>query len=148
MLKILPPFWFFGFLALGIAAHYLASGTRVFEYPIPLLGIIAVIGGFALTLVASSIFSQENTEILPASPANRVLVTRGPFRFTRNPMYLGMILALLGVALYVGSLPPYLAVIADFVVLNFFFIPFEERKMHRQFRGEYEAYLRRVRRWV
>lgn len=148
LLKIVPPIWFFGFLILGVAFHYLFPALRTFDFSSVWAGAVLFGAGFALSLYASSIFSQEKTEILPTSPTNRVLITRGPFRFSRNPMYLGMVVALLGVALFFGSLPLFLVPVAHFLVLNFVFIPFEEEKMERQFGEQYRAYKVQVRRWL
>src|SRR3989344_5430936 len=148
ILKVVPPVWFFTFLLLGVVVHYLVPAARVFDLPSPLAGGILFAVGFALTLFSSSLFSREKTEILPTSPTNRVLITYGPFRFSRNPMYLGMVLALLGLALFFGSLPVYLAPVAQFLILNFVFIPFEEAKMARFFGASYEAYTQKVRRWL
>lgn len=148
LLTIVPPIWFLSFLFLGVALHYLVPTTRLFDLSSSWAGAVLFGAGFALTLYASSIFSKEKTEILPTSPANRVLVTSGPFRFTRNPMYLGMVVALVGTALFFGSLPLYLVPVAQFLVLNFVFIPFEEQKMARQFGAAYEDYKQKVRRWL
>ena len=79
------------------------------------------------------LFRREGTELNPASTTNRKLVTRGPFRFTRNPMYLGLVIATLGIAFWVGAWPMFLAPIAVFVTTNWVHIPFEEAKMRRQF---------------
>ena len=76
-------------------------------------------------------FAAEGTEILPASPTNKKLVTRGPFRYTRNPMYLGLVLMAFGFALYFGTLPFYVVPVLLFLLCNFSFIPFEEAKMQR-----------------
>lgn len=152
ILKVLPPIWLFFFLGIALIAHFLFPATRVFELPDGVyrgvLFALLLIAGSFLTLRASNIFAIEKTEILPTSPANRVLVTRGPYRISRNPMYLGMVLILLGTAVYFGTLPVFLAAIAQFLVLNFVFIPFEEEKMARQFGEQYAAYKRAVRRWL
>ena len=82
------------------------------------------------------------------SETNRALVTRGPYAFTRNPMYLGLVVAALGMAILVGTWPMLAAPIAVFLTASFVHIPFEEAKMLRQFGEAYDAYASKVRRWV
>jgi protein-S-isoprenylcysteine O-methyltransferase Ste14 len=94
------------------------------------------------------LFRREGTEIVPTSLANRALVTRGPYRLTRNPMYLGLITLALGIAIWVGAWPMFLAPIAVFATTNFVHIPFEEAKMRRQFGPAYDDYVGRVGRWL
>jgi len=113
-----------------------------------MLAIIFIAGGLALAVWAQRTFAAEGTEIMPASPTNKKLVTRGPFRFTRNPMYLGLTLVSLGIACYFGTLPFFAVPVLLFLLCNFIFIPFEEAKMRRQFDETYTDYCRRVRRWV
>ena len=50
-------------------------------------------------------FRREGTEVRPTSPTNRKLVAAGPYRFTRNPMYLGLVILTLGIAIWVGAVP-------------------------------------------
>lgn len=144
--------WFFLFLAIALLSHFFVPATHVFDISDMVLGkvvgVILFVIGMGLSLQASKIFAEENTEILPTSPTNRVLVTRGPFRFSRNPMYLGMVLSLLGIGFFMGTLPVFFAALAQCIVLNFFFIPFEEQKMERQFGEQYIAYRNSVRRWL
>ena len=94
------------------------------------------------------LFRREGTEINPTSPANRRLVTFGPFRLSRNPMYLGLVLTTLGVAFWVGAWPMFLAPIAIFATTNWAHMPFEEEKMRRQFGASFDAYASKVRRWI
>ncbi len=148
MLKILPPIWYFFFLITGLLVHFLIPAARVFTFSYPIIGIIILVAGQALSMYASSLFSKEKTEILPTSETNSKLVTYGPFNYSRNPMYLGMVVSLLGIALWVGTLPMFVAAALDFCVLNFVFIPFEESKMSRIFGASYEAYRHKVRRWL
>lgn len=152
LVRFVPPLWFISFVILALIAHYQIPATHVFEIPHTTLTTVAaaiiVIGSWGITLRASNIFALEKTEILPASPANRVLITRGPYRFSRNPMYLGMVVMLLGLALYFGTLPMFVAAVGHFLVLNFIFIPFEEEKMARQFGESYAMYRSKVRRWL
>jgi protein-S-isoprenylcysteine O-methyltransferase Ste14 len=76
------------------------------------------------------------------------LVTSGAFHYTRNPMYLGLLLMLLGVGIGVGRWPMFLPVGGFFLVMNFGFIPCEERWMAQIFGGEYLRYCAHTRRWV
>jgi protein-S-isoprenylcysteine O-methyltransferase Ste14 len=148
LLKILPPVWFLIFLLLGLAIHFFLPTARIFDFSYPIFGIALLVFGFVLSNYASALFSKEKTEILPTSETNRVLVVYGPFKYSRNPMYLGMVLSLLGVAVWVGSLPMFVATALDFTVLNFVFIPFEEKKMARIFGEQFETYKKKVRRWL
>jgi protein-S-isoprenylcysteine O-methyltransferase Ste14 len=118
------------------------------DLPFPPLGIALVAIAFIPPVWAAGLFRREGTEINPTSPTNRALVTRGPYRFTRNPMYLGLITFALGVAVWVGAWPMFLAPIAVFATTNFVHIPFEEAKMRRQFGAAYDGYVARVGRWL
>ena len=82
------------------------------------------------------------------SPTNRKLITSGPYQFTRNPMYLGLVILTLGIAIWVGAWPMFGAPIALFATANWVHIPFEEAKMRRQFGPAYDNYVARVRRWI
>lgn len=145
-LKIPPPIWGIVLLLAAYAAERMSTAEVVFRStPLAVL-----CGAFGLLLAGwgERTFAAEGTEILPASPTNKKLVTRGPFRFTRNPMYLGLTLMAFGFAFYFGTLPFYAVPVLLFLLCNFSFIPFEEAKMQRQFGDQYTDYRRRVRRWV
>ena len=116
--------------------------------PLVPLAVVLVILGIALAVTAAMLFRREGTEIDPTSAANRKLVTSGPFRFTRNPMYLGLVIVTLGIAFWVGAWPMFLAPVAIFATANWVHIPFEEAKMRRQFGDAFDTYGRRVRRWI
>ena len=147
MVKVPPPVW--GVVFLGIAW---LIGLALPPAPAALtqipLGIGLVIIGVAIGLPAALAFRRAGTEIQPMSPSNRVLVVTGPFRFTRNPMYLGLLVLLIGIAFLIGSWPMLLAPLAFFILVNAVSIPFEEEKMARQFGDAYAAYKARVRRWL
>jgi len=145
-LKIPPPFWGMIMLLAAYGADRLLASSVVFgSTPLSVL-----IGGAGLLLSGwgERTFAAEETEILPASATNKKLVTRGPFRYTRNPMYLGMIMMASGFAFYFGTIPFYAVPVLLFLLCNFSFIPFEEAKMQRQFGDQYTDYVRRVRRWI
>ncbi|HYK78182.1 MAG TPA: isoprenylcysteine carboxylmethyltransferase family protein [Micropepsaceae bacterium] len=112
------------------------------------LATLLIAAGIFLAAWGRATFAAAGTEIIPASATNKKLVTIGPFRFTRNPMYLGVSVLTLGIAFYAGTLPFFAIPILLFLLCNFVFIPFEEAKMQRQFNDQYTDYLRRVRRWI
>jgi protein-S-isoprenylcysteine O-methyltransferase Ste14 len=112
------------------------------------IAVVLVVAGVALSVSAAALFRREGTELNPASATNQKLVTSGPFRFTRNPMYLGLVLVTLGIAFWVGTWPMFLAPIATFATANWAHIPFEEAKMRRQFSSDFEQYTRKARRWI
>jgi hypothetical protein len=99
MLKLPPPFWALAYTLIAIGASYLMGWPRVTGLPLVWLGVVLVVLGIGLSVTAAMLFRRDGTEINPTSPANRKLVTSGPFRLTRNPMYLGLVLVTLGIAL-------------------------------------------------
>ena len=101
----------------------------------------------ALDTTAMVRFVRNRTPVNPTRPATR-LVTDGPYRFTRNPMYLGMAGAYIGIAVATGvlwalALLPVVVILMDRLV-----IPREERHLAQTFGEEYERYRGRVRRWL
>ena len=110
-------------------------------------GAILALAGFSLMMWSWGLFKKGNIAICPK--ANTIsLITNGPYRFTRNPMYLGFVLILAGLALCVGTPPFYLSAMVYFVIINRVFCPYEESKLINSFGCEYIQYMRSVRRWV
>jgi protein-S-isoprenylcysteine O-methyltransferase Ste14 len=148
MLKLPPPIWALVYIAACLAIGWALGWPLLPGLPLAPLGLAVVVFGFIPPIWAFTLFRREGTEIDPTSLSNRKLVTTGPYRFTRNPMYLGLVLIALGIALWLGAWPMLLAPVAIFVTSNWIHIPFEEAKMRRQFATEFEDYVRRVRRWA
>jgi protein-S-isoprenylcysteine O-methyltransferase Ste14 len=109
-------------------------------------GLLLGSAGFAIMLRAWWLFRRVATPICPTDHAT-TLLTDDVYRFTRNPMYLGMIMIVLGIAVAVGTAPFYAAAVALFGILNFVFCPFEERRLRAAFPG-FDAYAAGVRRWI
>ena len=109
MLKLPPPVWALAYTLIAVGASYLLGWPRVVRLALVWPGVVLIVLGIGLSVKAAMLFRREDTEVNPTSPANRKLVTSGPFRLTRNPMYLGLVLATLGVALWVGAWPMLLA---------------------------------------
>ena len=148
IVKIPPPIWTLAMLIGAYAMQRSFSWAQIVYFSSLPLAILLVAFGIFLAAWGRSTFAAAGTEIIPASTINKKLVTNGPFRFTRNPMYSGLVLASLGIAFYAGTLPFFLVPILLFLLCNAVFIPFEEAKMQRQFSVQYTDYLRRVRRWI
>ncbi len=148
MLKVPPPVWALAYVLLALAIGWQLDWPEMPGFPLPLLGIVLVSVPWILPGWAIILFHREGTEVNPTSPTNRKLIATGPYRFTRNPMYLGLVIVTLGIAVWVGAWPMFLAPVAVFVTANWIHIPFEEAKMRRQFGAAYDGYVGRVRRWV
>jgi len=103
--------------------------------------------GALLSLWAALLFRQAGTTIKPFRQSS-ALVSRGPYNVTRNPMYLGMVIALIGVAIRLGSLTPFVVVPVFAFVIQTSFIQSEERLLEETFGPEYARYRARVRRWL
>lgn len=148
LVRIPPPVWTFAMLLIAFSLQRMFGWAAMVYFHSTLLAIIFAVMGLALAISAERKFAAAGTEIMPASPANKVLVTGGVFGFTRNPMYLGLIMVTFGIALYFGTLPFFAVPLLLFVLVNAVFIPFEEAKMQRQHGASYTDYRARVRRWL
>jgi protein-S-isoprenylcysteine O-methyltransferase Ste14 len=101
----------------------------------------AVIAGWGLVL-----FQKAKTTTVPGKLSGK-LVTWGPYRFTRNPMYVGLVLAYLGEAGLLKQIWPVLLLPFTVAYLNWTVIPLEEAKLDEAFHDEFGRYRSRVRRW-
>lgn len=103
--------------------------------------------GVLLTGWALTLFVLARTAILPFKPAT-TLVVRGPYRYSRNPIYAGLLLICLGTALGVGQLWPILFLPLVMASLRGLAIDQEEAHLREKFGDQYREYCRRVRRWL
>ena len=148
MLKLPPPIWALIYLTFAVGLSVSYAWRSILDLRVVPLGITLIAIGLASMFWAASIFRAEGTELNPTSETNSRLVIRGPFRITRNPMYLGIVLVGLGIAFWVGSLPMFAVPVFSFATANWVHIPFEEAKMRRQFGGTFDDYMTKVRRWM
>lgn len=145
--KVLPPFWMALCLVLGWTLdRYLPLWSPDLIW-VGLLGRCLVATGLAMIAWPMVQFLLARTGLVPFSEATS-LVTTGLFRITRNPMYLGMALLLIGAALGFGSLGALLPVPLFVLVIQRRFILGEERFLEAAFGDEYRAYRQTVRRWI
>ena len=145
--KVIPPVYLVVTLLAMAALHFLAPIARVIEPPYLYLGLIPVVGGIVMAATASSAFRKVGTPVLPFERST-ALVTDGLYRVTRNPMYLGMLLILAGVALLSGSVSTLLPIPVFAWAIQRNFILGEERFLEEIFGERYLGYKRQVRRWL
>lgn len=148
MRNVPPPLWALLLLAATYGLSLLPGLNTLPIWPTRPLGLSVIVGALAILFGAMLQFRLANTQLMPNSPTNNALVTGGIFGITRNPMYLAMTLFCLGGALWLGRPIMLLAPVLMFAVANWVFIPFEEAKMRRQFPETFDAYCKRVRRWL
>ena len=111
-------------------------------------GAIALSGGI-LAFAGTRSFKRAQTTINPLRPTNASsLVTSGVYRFTRNPMYLGLLLLLLGWSVYLSSVVALVGPVFLVLYLGRFQIAPEERALTAKFGKDYLDYTSRVRRWL
>ena len=141
-----PPLFALACLAGGLILHLLFSSEReVFAHHV--IGLLLVAFGTGLAAYAAGNFDGRRTTKNPEGDATS-FVTTAPYTFTRNPMYLGTTIVLLGFAIFFGSFVMFLAPIAFVVVIDRMVIPREEYNMERLFGPSYVEYRLRVRRWI
>jgi len=143
----IPPVYFLGALAAMAILHRYWPFLQLLEAPYRYSGIIVIVLSIALILRAGLLFKRAGTGIVPFTPATS-LVAVGPYRFTRNPMYVGMAGILLGVALLFGTLAPLLMVPIFAALIQWRFILAEEAMLTANFGEAYKDYRARVRRWL
>lgn len=111
------------------------------------LAVLLMVAGVALMVSGLRRFSQAGTRPEPWEPSS-ALVSSGIYRWTRNSMYLGMAVLYGGIALLFASLIAALLLLPVLAIMNFIVIRREEAYLVRRFGAEYDAYRRRVRRWL
>ena len=118
-----------------------------FDLSQPILAFLFMILGLAVVLWAGDHFRKKRTALVPAGEP-KALVTDGPYRWSRNPMYLGIVLGLTGIVFLVGSPAFLLAPAGFYLIIDRIFIPYEEAKLERRFGSAYAELKRRVPRWL
>jgi len=106
-----------------------------------------VVGGICIIAIAASAFSRVGTPVVPFEKST-VVVTTGLFRFSRNPMYLGMVMAIIGVAFLLGSAAAFIPIPIFVWLIQYQFISREEAFLEELFGEEYLVYKGKVRQWL
>lgn len=147
MKTIIPPVLFILCIITMIGIKYLTPEQTFLSPPFNYAGIILIVAGLFFTIQVRKSFDKLNTEI-HTFKRPRKLVIDGLFNLSRNPIYLGFTIALIGVWLLTGNLLAIIGVLVFFLTTNFWYIPYEEKVMEREFGDQYLAYKSKVRRWI
>jgi len=142
-----PPRIAISLLAVATVLWHFSPPETIIYIPYKLVGSIFIPTGFAVLLVAWLQFKKANTAIPPTAKST-LIVTSGIYRYTRNPMYLGMLLMMLGAAFFMGTIPAMLGPVVFFLIIDKIFIPYEEKDLQSSFGNEYEEFLSTTRRWL
>jgi protein-S-isoprenylcysteine O-methyltransferase Ste14 len=112
-----------------------------------LMGVIPVAFGIIINLSADKSFKKNVTTVKPVEESD-ILITKGVFKISRNPMYLGFLLILLGIAMLMGSSTPYIVVPVFAIFMDMVFIKYEEKKLEETFGEAWLQYRKNTRRWI
>ena len=145
-MKIHPPLLAGVLLLVTLALHFVLPEERTAGWE-QFIGLLFVAVGVGLSSFAAAIFQARETTRKPWGEPT-AFVAQPPFTWTRNPMYLGLVTALFGLAIFFGSIVMLLAPAVFFAVIDRMVIPREEETMERIFGQDYVAYKDRVRRWL
>jgi protein-S-isoprenylcysteine O-methyltransferase Ste14 len=142
-----PPLIYLAALIIGVILHYLAPTPfmpRGFAYG---LGAILILIGVWIVISGRQAMLKAGTAISPTVPTTALVIV-GPFRFTRNPLYAGVTLCYVGIALAFQSLWALALLVVVLTVMQRGVIEREERYLERKFGTDYLRYKERVRRWI
>ena len=143
-LVITPAMIFEGVILMAVFYFVLPKYTFI-PFPYNLIGIIMSVYGFTIMGKSRDLFRKHKTTL--AYDKATFLITEGIFTKTRNPMYLGMFLLLLGFSICFGNLFSILTAFLFLLVIGIFIVPMEEKWLFDSFGEEYLEYKQKVRRW-
>jgi protein-S-isoprenylcysteine O-methyltransferase Ste14 len=144
---ILPPVLYLIGLALGFLIHWAAPRPIVSSSFRFLLGGVLVVLAMVLARWGQSVMDRAGTNVKPTKPTTALVVT-GPFRYSRNPLYISLTLLYLGIALLANSLWVMVMIVPVLAVLHYGVVLREERYLEARFGDTYRAYRARVRRYL
>jgi protein-S-isoprenylcysteine O-methyltransferase Ste14 len=142
-----PPLIYAGALAVGLLANRLYSIPFLPRGLPRALGWPLILCGLGIGTLGFREMKRAGTNVDPREPTTSI-VTEGPYRFTRNPLYLSMTLIYGGITALANALPSFLLLPAVLAVMRRGVIEREERYLERKFGDEYLDYKARVRRWI
>lgn len=145
--RVLPPTYLYLSIGAMILLHFIIPVVKFVHQPWNLLGIIPFVVGLGLNFVGDRAFKKYKTTVKPFEESI-TLVTSGVFQISRNPMYLGFVLIMSGIGIFMDSLTPYAVIIIFIMLIENVFIKVEEIMLEEKFGKSWLEYKRKVRRWI
>lgn len=142
-----PPAVFLTALGLGFLLNLLVTLTSFSSVPFRITGALLGFAGSSLGMWGAYTLHHAGTTVRPDRPVS-ALVTNGPFRYSRNPLYLALTTIYLGITIYAGILWPFVTLIPALAVVNWKIVHREESYLESRFGDNYRAYKERVRRYI
>ena len=147
MKKLLPPHLLYLSIIIMIFLHFLFPVKQLLNFPATLIGLVPFIIGVFMAQREKNRFAKYETNIKTFDKPNKLL-TDGLFKYSRNPMYLGFVIALSGIWLLLGSISPLIIIPLFIIITNFIYVSFEERMMTDTFGELYLSYKSKTRKWI
>lgn len=142
-----PPFFFMIAVGTELILHYAVPIKQVIPSPYRYLGLLPTVYGTMLNLWADGLFKRYRTTVKPFDKSTKLIV-EGPFQFSRNPMYVGMVAILMGLAVLLGSITPFVPVVVMFFILQVLYIPHEEHLLYLTFGNDFIEYRNITPKWI
>lgn len=134
-------------VSIMIVVHFILPSIKILRFPFNLLGIATFCIGIWMSKLGSDFFEKKKTTVMTFDTPS-VLVKEGLYKYSRNPMYLGFAFIVIGIWMLMGSLFTLFPVTLFLIVMDRYYIRFEENMLHRTFGDEYLEYKKQVRRWI
>ncbi len=144
--KTYPPVYFIAGFFLIIASYFIFPGMNFVPFPVNFIGLFVLILGCMLVSQAYNLFKKYQT---PHNFSKSIsLIKEDVFKYSRNPMYLGMTLILLGLGICFGNIISLSISLIFFLIIHFVFVPVEEKMLETIFKESYLEYKHKIRKWI
>lgn len=142
-----PPLLFWGTFVAGMLLNWGIPSPNFSTESVKVIGVTLGILGTIVAFWGAYAFHRAGTYVRPNRPVT-ALVTDGPFRYSRNPLYLAMTIIYLGITLYAGALWPLVTLIPALILIHWKIVQREESFLESRFGDDYRVYKAQVRRWL
>jgi len=143
----IPPIILLLTILCQVGLHYYLPVAKMIDEPWNLAGVALIAIGLLAVVGPAAAFFRAHTTVKPFQDSS-ALVVSGLYRYTRNPMYVGMVFVLLGVAVLIGDLSPFIMPVLFIPILTARVIVHEEKMLEERFGEEYRDLKKSVRRWL
>ena len=133
------------FLILGDKVKNISDQPFAFYHA---LGVLIFVGGIVIMLICIVSFAIHGKGTLSPADPTKKLVVAGLYKFSRNPMYVGVMMILVGEAIFFPSVSLWIYTFSIFSAFHIFIIFFEEPRLRKDFEEEYDSYCKKVKRWI